>query len=122
MVGEGNHTLRFGEAERVGVRAVFVGVVVPLTVVAVFTCGAVPDSMSGMELFAETTSVWKGEGSSGATGWHVVVVVLWHDAPLEVMVVRVFYCCGQSHSASTHGFWSIMIWDKSAMVEVRMDA
>ena len=49
-------------------------------------------------------------------------MILWHGVPLEVMVVSVFYSCGQGYSASTHGLQSVLVWNESAMVEVRMDS
>ena len=122
MVGERNHTLGLGGAEGVGVRAVIVSVVAPLAVVAVLACWAIPDSVSRVELFAEVAPVREGEGLSGVTSLHVVVMILWHGVPLEVMVVSVFYSCGQGYSTSTHGLRSVLVWNESAMVEIRMDS
>ena len=61
-MSEGDHTLGFCETEGVGIRAVIVFVVSPLTVVAVLADWTVPDSVGGMELFAEAAVVreWKG--------------------------------------------------------------
>ena len=67
-MSEWDHTLRLGEAEGVGVRAVVVSMVVPLAVVTVLACRAVPDSMLRLELFAEATAVGELEGFSGLTG------------------------------------------------------
>ena len=47
-----------------GVIAIFTKVVAPLAVVAVFSCGAVPNRVSGLELFAKAAAMgeWGGLG------------------------------------------------------------
>ena len=50
-MGERNYALRFGEANRVGVRAIVVCVIASLAVVAVLARWTVPDGVGGVELF-----------------------------------------------------------------------
>ena len=120
-VGEGDYALQLGKAEGVGIRAVIVSMVIPLAVVTIFTCRAIPDGVGRVELFAEMTSVWKREGFSRAAGLCIIIVVLWHGVPLEAMTVSIFYSCGQGHSTSAHGFRPIVIRNESAMVKVGKD-
>ena len=105
-----------------GVGASVVFVVMSLAVVAVCAYWAFPDGVGGVELFAEAAAVWKWKRSSGTTGRHFFVVVLGHGEPSKTVVTGVFYCRGESHSSGTYGFWSVVIRDKSAVIEVGMDA
>ena len=58
-MGKWDHAFRLSEAEGVGVGAVVVCVVMCFAIVAVLACWAVPDSMIGMNLFAEAAPVRK---------------------------------------------------------------
>ena len=93
-VSEGDHTLGFCETEGVGIRAVIVFVVSPLTVVAVLADWTVPDSVGGMELFAEAAVVREWKGSLRAAGRRFFAVILGHSVPPEVTLMSVFYGCG----------------------------
>ena len=77
-----------------GVGAVVASVVACFTVMTVLACQAVPDGVSGVDLFAEATSMGEWKGSGGATSWCILVMILWHSIPMEVPVVGVSYCCG----------------------------
>ena len=121
-MSEGDHTLRLHKAEGVRIGAVVVFMVVPLAVVAVLVCWAVPDSVGRMELFAEVTVVREGEGSIGVAGRRVVIVILWRGEPPEVMLTSIFYSGGQGDTPSAHSFRSIMIQNEGAMIKVRVDA
>ena len=48
-----------------GVQAIVVSVVASLAVVAVLVCGAIPDSVVQLKLFAKMAPVWEGEGFGG---------------------------------------------------------
>ena len=93
-MGERDHTLGLGEANGVGVRAVFVRVVTSLAIVAILACRAIPDSVGRVDLSAKATAVREWEGSGGAAGRCIIVVVLGHGKPPEVVVASVFYSCG----------------------------
>ena len=93
-MSEGDHTLRFRETEGVGIGTVVVFVVSPLAVVAVLSDWTVPDSVGGMELFAEAAAVREWKGSLRVAGRRFLVVILGHGVPPEVMLTSVFYCCG----------------------------
>ena len=97
-------------------------VVTSLAVVAVCAYWAFPDGVGGVKLFAETAVVWEWKRSSGTTGRHLFVVVLGHGEPPKTVVTGVFYCRGESYPPSTYGFWLVVIRDKSAVVEVGMNA
>ena len=88
-VSEGNHAFGFHETEGVGIRTVIVFVVSPLTVVAVLTNWTVPDSVSGMDLFAEAAAVREWEGSLRAAGQRFLIVIFGHSMPPEVMLTGV---------------------------------
>ena len=94
VMGERDYALRFGETNRVGVRAIGVCVIAPLAVVAVLSNWAVPDGVGRVELSTEAAAVWNWKGSSRAAGWHFFVVILGHGEPLEAVVAGVFYCRG----------------------------
>ena len=51
-VSEGDHALRLGEAESVGVVAMFAKVILPLAIVAVLACWTVPDCYVTVGTFA----------------------------------------------------------------------
>ena len=121
-MGEGDHTFRLRKAEGMWIGAVFVSVVLSPAVVAVSVCWAIPDGVSGVDLFAEATAMREWEGSLRATGRCVFIVILGHGEPPEVMLTSVFYGCGQSYAPSTHGFRPIMIQDESAVIKVRVNA
>ena len=74
-----------------GVGAVIVSMIASFTVVTVFSDGAVPDRVSGVELFTKTTLVREWERASGAAGSCFLVVVLGPGKPLEAMVAGVFF-------------------------------
>ena len=97
-------------------------VVTSLAVVAVCAYWAFPDSVGRVKLFAEMAAVWEWEGSSGTTGRHLFVVILGHGEPSKAVVTGVFYCRSESHPPSTYGFWSVVIGDKRAVIEVGMNA
>ena len=63
----------------------------PLAVVAILACWAVPDSMGRVDLSAEATAVREWERAIGAAGRCVVVVVLGHGVPLEAVITSVFF-------------------------------
>ena len=93
-VSKRNHTLGFHETEGVGVGTVIVGVVASFAIVTILAYGAVPDSMGRMDLFAEATAVREWEGSLRAACQCVLIVILGHGVPPEVMVMGIFYGCG----------------------------
>ena len=90
-MGEGDYALGLRETKRVRVRAGVVFVVMPLAVVTIGTCWAVPDSVGGVELFAKAAAMREWEGPSGMAGWHFFVVVLRHGVPPEAVTTSVFY-------------------------------
>ena len=122
MVSEWYYALRFGEAEGVWIGTILAGVVTSLTVVAVLACWAVPDGVSGVNLFTEATSVGEWDRSGGVTSQHIVVVVLQHGVPLQVPFVGVSNCGGQGDATNVHGFWSIVVRNEGGMIKIRMDA
>ena len=77
-----------------GIGAVVVGMVTSFTVVTVFSGGAVPDSVSGVELFTKSTAVREWERASGAAGRCFLIVVLGLGRPLKAVVAGVFFGCG----------------------------
>lgn len=60
-----DYTLGFSETQGMGIGAVVVSVVVSLAVETVFAYGAIPNRVSGMKLFAESTPMREWEGLSG---------------------------------------------------------
>lgn len=121
-MGEGDHALGFGETEGVGVGAIVVSMVVSLAIVTVFTSGAVPHSVFGLELFAEATAVGEWEGFIGAAGRGIVIMVLGHGEPPEVVLMSILHSRGQGYTPSVHGFRSIMVRDEGAVIKVRVNA
>ena len=97
-------------------------VVASLAVVAVRAYWTLPDSVGRMELFTKAAAVGKWEGSSGTAGRHLFVMILGHGEPPETMVTGVFYCRSERHPPSMYGFWSVVVRDKGAVIEVGMDA
>ena len=63
-MSEWDYTLRLGETEGVRVEAIVVSVVASLAVETIFACGAVPDSVIRLKLFAELTPMREWEGPS----------------------------------------------------------
>ena len=121
-MGERNYALALGKTKgmRIGTSVVFV--VASLAVVAVRTHGAFPDSVVGVKLFTKAATVWKWEGLSRTAGRHFFVVILGHGEPPETVVTGVFYCRSESHPPSAYGFWSVVVGDEGAVIEVWMDA
>ena len=82
MVSKWHYALGLGETEGMGVGAVVTSVITSPTVMTVPSCGAVPNRVLGLDLFAEVALMGEWEGSGRMAGRHVVVVVLWHGVPL----------------------------------------
>ena len=61
-MGERDYTFQLCEAEGMGVVAMFTEVVTSLTIVAVFACWAIPDSMARLELFTEAAAMGEWHG------------------------------------------------------------
>lgn len=76
-----------------GVRAVVVGMVMCFTIVAVLACGAVPNGVSGVKLFAEVAPVGEWQGFSGMTSLCIVIMILRHCVSLKVVTVSIRYGC-----------------------------
>ena len=93
-MGKGNYALGLGETDRVGVRASVVFVVAPLAVVTISANWTFPDGVGGVKLFAKAAAVREWEGSSGAAGWHLFIVVLGIGVPPETVVTSVLYSRG----------------------------
>ena len=75
VVSEWNHAFRLGKAKGVQVVAVFAEVVASMTVVAVLTCWAIPDRVTGLELPTKVAAVGEWGGFGQTTGLGVVIMV-----------------------------------------------
>ena len=97
-------------------------VIAPLAVMAICAYGTFPYSVSRVKLFAKAATMWEWEGSSRTTGRHFLVVVLGCRKPSKTVVAGVFYRCGESYSPGAHDFWSVMVRNKGAMIEIWVEA
>ena len=63
-----------------------------------------------------------GQERKNRNSRHFFVVIFGHGEPPETVVTSVFYCRSESYPPSAYGFWSVVVRDESAVIEIWMNA